>query len=180
MEIHKMKKIAFVLMAVLVVSSVALSGDMAKQGQWGVSGNTGSSGSAAGMKFMLSDNMALNAMLKFSSNSPGGGGTSTSSYGVGLGVEYHMAAVGGVSPYFGGALGFSSGTTPNNGSAPTSISLGVMYGGEYFFSSNFSLAGDIGLGFNSYNSTPNASSSTSASNFGLSGIGGFTATWYLN
>src|SRR5712671_4935472 len=98
-----MKKIAFVLIAILIVSSVAMS-QMAKQGQWGIQTSLGGanspvqSTSTIGAKFMASDNVAVRVEVGVSSVTPSGGSASTG-YAIGAGFEYHMDAHGNVSPY---------------------------------------------------------------------------------
>jgi hypothetical protein len=184
-----MKKIALVLLAMVLVSSIAISGDMAKSGQWGINTSlsiaTPSSGlsvNAAGFKFMATDNVAVRASVGFTSfNSGGTNSTTTSGYSFAAGFEYHMTAIGGVSPYLGLQAGYGGASLPNLASGysnPNVFTVAGVYGGEYFFSSNFSLAGEVGIGFSSSNSGyPNASAQTT---FGTVGVAGLVATWYLN
>src|SRR5258708_3904133 len=111
-----MKKIALVLIAIAIVSSAAIAGDMAKSGQWGIQSSLGAgsgSSSTLGLKFMASENLAVRVEAGFESFSPGGGGSSTSGYGFGAGFEYHMTAVGGVSPYVGLGAGYVGVSLPN-------------------------------------------------------------------
>jgi hypothetical protein len=182
-----MKNIAFVLLAIVLVSSIAISGDVAKSGQWGINTSlslqtAGVGFNSAGFKFMATDNIAIRAAVGFTSmNSGGTNSTTTSGYGFGAGFEYHMAAIGGVSPYLGLEAGYAGTSYPNLPSGmsnPNSFSLAGVYGGEYFFSSNFSLAGEVGIGFNSYSS--GVSGASAATTFGTIGVAGLTATWYLN
>jgi hypothetical protein len=176
-----MKNIALVLLAIVLVSSIAVSGDMAKTGQWGVNSALGFSTvgpvgvQAVGFKFMATDNVAIRAGVGFSSFSPAGGGGSSSGYLFGAGFEYHMTAVGGVSPYLGIQAGYAGASIANNtGSNPTAFTVNGVYGGEYFFSSNFSLAGEVGIGY-----TSQGVSGAMNSTFGT-GAANFIATWYLN
>jgi len=179
-----MKKIALVLMAIAIVSTAAMAGDMAKSGQWGVQTSLGSgNGSTAtvGLKFMASENLAIRVEAGFNSFSPGGSGSSsTTGYGFGAGFEYHMMAVGGVSPYVGLGAGYSGSSLPNlpaGQSNPNQFNVQGYWGGEYFFSSNFSWAGQIGLGFTSTSS--GISGASASSNFGTTSAQ-FILTWYLN
>src|SRR5258708_3007243 len=111
-----MKRIVLVLMAIAIVSSAALAGDMAKSGQWGIQTSlgaaTGVSGtsfnsSTVGLKFMASENLAIRVEAGVARISRGGGGSSSSAYDFGAGFEYHMTAVGNVSPYVGLGAGYS-------------------------------------------------------------------------
>jgi len=82
-----------------------------------------------------------------------------------------------VSPYVGAALSYS--TESLSGGAPAASDLGIkaMFGAEYFFSNNFSWAGELGLGYDSfYNPGPPATTTTS---IGTIGFGSFL-TYYLN
>ena len=177
-----MKRIALVLMAIVVVSAVAFSGDMAKQGAWGVQTSlgfasaTGVGAVTTGWKFRVSDNMAVRAEVGFSSFSPAGGGGSSSGYGFGAGFEYHWnpSGMGNVSPYVGAGLGYGGSSAAGGGTSPTSLTVGGFVGGEYFFSSNFSVAGQVGLGFNSA-----GVSGATNSTIGTMNAAGIW-TWYLS
>lgn len=180
-----MKRFAIVLIAIIVMGSIAFSGDMAKQGQWGVQTAVGPTNlgsglglQSAGFKFMISDNSAIRAGLAFSSFSPGGGGNSQSEFGIGAGFEYHMTAVGGVSPYLGLQAGYDTYSPGGGANSPNLFSVGGVYGGEYFFSSNFSMAGEVGIKFQSYSS--GASGASASTMFGTTGVASLIATWYLN
>src|SRR5436309_2222992 len=161
-----MNRVALTLMAMLLIVSIASSqGTMAKSGQWGVQTSIGLSSSpilstaTIGAKFMASDNLAIRVEAGFASSTPPspptGSSSATTGYGFGGGFEYHMDSKGGsVSPYVGLEAGYGGGSTPSpsTGTAPPTPALfGVegVVGGEYFFSSNFSWGGEIGVGFQS-------------------------------
>ncbi|HTK80974.1 MAG TPA: hypothetical protein VL633_01665 [Bacteroidota bacterium] len=152
---------------------------MAKSGQWGIQTSLGAgsqTSSTIGLKFMASENLAVRVEAGFTSFSPGGGGSTSSGYGFGAGFEYHMTAVGGVSPYVGlgaGYNGVSIGGAANN---PSTFNVLGFWGGEYFFSSNFSWAGQIGLGFNSFSPGGGGNSQTTIGTTSLA----TTLTWYMN
>ena len=175
-----MKKIALVLIAIVLVSSAAFSQGMAKSGQWGVQTALGAGGitsNTIGFKFMASENLAVRLEAGFNSFSPGGGAPSNSAYGFGAGFEYHMTAVGSVSPYVGlgaGYSGLSIGGAVNN---PSWFDVKGYWGGEYFFSSNFSWAGQVGLDFVSFSPGGGGNSQTT---IGTNGSATMIATWYLN
>jgi len=175
-----MKKIALVLIAIAVLSTAAMAGDMAKSGQWGIQTSLGAgsqTSSTIGLKFMASENLAIRVEAGFASFSPGGGASTSSGYGFGAGFEYHMTAVGGVSPYVGlgaGYNGVSIGGAANN---PSAFNVLGYWGGEYFFSSNFSWAGQIGFGFNSTSS--GVSGAPTATTIGTTSLA-TTLTWYMN
>src|SRR5437016_11746945 len=175
-----MKKIVLVFIAIAVVSTAAMAGDMAKSGQWGVQTSLGSGGfftSTVGLKFMASENFAVRVEAGFNSNSPGGGASSSSYYGFGAGFEYHMTAVGGVSPYVGLGAGYSGASIGGASNNPSIVNVQGYWGGEYFFSSNFSWAGQIGLNFTSVSS--GQTGAPTATSIGTTS-GQFILTWYLN
>jgi hypothetical protein len=185
-----MKKIALVLMAIAIVSSAAFAGDMAKSGQWGVQTSLSTSSSTLGLKFMASENLAIRVEGGFASVTPsvptGETSSSTTAYQFGAGFEYHMTAVGSVSPYVGlggGYLGKSLPDLPSGYSNPNAWFIEGHWGGEYFFSSNFSWAGQIGLEYASANtnnfSLPVPSGYSNANSFSTFNAT-MIATWYLN
>ena len=176
-----MKRIAFVLIAIAVLSTAAMAGDMAKSGSWGIQTAIGVasspvlSASNVGVKFMASENLAIRVEVGFVTISPPGGGGSTSGYQVGAGFEYHMESKGGsVSPYVGLQAGYGGGSLPGGGTTPNSFAVNGVWGGEYFFSSNFSWGGEVGIGFLSTGASGNTTSA-----FGTTSAT-MIATWYLN
>jgi len=187
-----MKRIAFLLIAIAIISSAAMAGDMAKSGQWGVQTSLGlasapltstgaPSNSTVGLKFMASDNMAVRVEAGFASMSVNG--VSNSSYGFGAGFEYHMESKGGsVSPYVGLGLGYYGVSVNGASNTPSTFSVDGVFGGEYFFSSAFSWAGQVGIGYlnesNAYYDATNNSYS-SASVFGTVSAT-MILTWYVN
>src|SRR5262245_6773002 len=179
-----MKKIALVLMAIAIVSTAAFAGDMAKSGQWGVQTALSNQSWTLGLKFMASENLAIRAEGGFESTTPavpsGQTSSSTTYYLFGAGFEYHMMAVGNVSPYVGLGGGYAGQSLPNlpaGQSNPNQWFVEGHWGGEYFFSSNFSWAGQIGL---QYNSTSTGLSGYSSANSFSTFNATMIATWYLN
>lgn len=192
-----MKKIALVSIAIVLVSCAAIAGDMAKSGQWGIQTSLGVanspvlSGSTIGLKFMASENLAVRVEAGFTSATPAGTSGSTSGYTFGAGFEYHMTAVGGVSPYVGLQAGYGGGSPPSppaGVTAPPTPSLfrvTGIWGGEYFFSSNFSWGGEIGIGYSSISNQLSGVDALGNPTYGsASAIGTGSATmilsWYLN
>ena len=186
-----MRRMALVVLSAVATISVAQAGDMARSGEWGIQSalSVGSSPvlatTAVGAKFMVSHAVAVRAEVGFQTVSPAGGGNSVTGYEFGAGFEYHLtSAPGNVSPYVGLQLGFGGGSTGGGGNTPMRFGANAVFGGEYFFSSNFSAAGEIGIGFNSLSNQPaptiqdpNATGSTTT--FGT-GSAIFILTWYMN
>ena len=161
-----------------MLGSTAFAEGAARGGQFGIqtavilSGTGLSPGASLGAKYMISDNMALRAALGIINVSSAG--ASTTGYDLGVGFEYHFGGKGGVSPYAGAQLGYSGGSFSTGGAAPTDFGLSGVFGAEYFFSSNFSAAGELALGFNS--GTAGGVTTTTIG----TGSAIFLLTWYIN
>jgi hypothetical protein len=186
-----MKNIALALMVIALLSTTGYAADMAKQGEWGIQTSLGVASStilatsSVGFKFMVSHNVAIRAEAGFSTFSPAGGGGSTSGFEFGAGFEYHLtSAPGSVSPYLGLQAGFGGGSVSGGGTTPSLIGANAVFGGEYFFSSNFSAAGEIGVGFSSLTNQPaptpqDPTATGSSTTFGTRSVI-FIVTWYMN
>jgi outer membrane protein W len=194
-----MKKLAFVFLALVLVSSLAFSGDVAKSGEFAIqtslgiaSGNNiaGPGFSTLGVKYMLNDMWALRGEVGYATMSPANSNLSSSnSFGIGAGIEDHMSANGGVSPYWGVQFGYGTGspstasgqTAPSN---PSTINFKAVLGGEYFFTSNFSWAGELGLGYWMVNNQQyqDANNVTQSGSTKLLSTGSATVilSWYIN
>lgn len=146
---------------------------------------------AAGWKWYFSDDLALRALLGFSTNSSGddskSGGSKTTStgYGIGVGVEMHTHAVYSTSPYFGAQLTFAGGgtttsanvggTTSESKSSGTTLGLGVLAGFDWYFTRGLAIGGEYMLGFNTTSSSTTSAGTTtdnpSSTMIGISGGG---------
>ena len=182
-----MKKIALVLTAIFVISAVSFGGDMAKSGSWGIQTSLGAASSpvqsttTVGLKFWASDNMAIRVEAGYQSSTPPVG-DATSGYAVGAGFEYHMTAIGSLSPYVGLQLGYGGGSVPGGGTTQSQFDVRGVWGAEYFFSSNFSWAGELGLGYTSLSNVPytdvDGPQMGTASSFGT-GSATMILSWYM-
>ncbi len=171
-----MKRLTLVLALLVVACTVAFAQAEARAGQFGIQTSVAFTTTdlaleprgSLGAKYMITNNMAIRAALGFANSSGIGTG-----YGVAGGFEYHFGGRGGVSPYVGGELSYSGGS-PSAGSAQSQFGLNGVFGAEYFFSSNFSWAGELQLGFLS-----SASAGTTTTTIGT-GQALFILTWYIN
>jgi Outer membrane protein beta-barrel domain len=175
-----MKRLLLVLVAVLAINFSVMAdgaprkGTIGIQTAVGVATNTGlAPGGALGAKFFITDAIAVRASLGFSSSTTSGGGGGTE-FDLGAGFEYHFGGKGGVSPYAGAELGYSIGSPAGGGNATNVFAVNGVFGAEYFFSSNFSLAGELMLGYASSTTGPFTSSAFAT------GAALFILTWYLN
>jgi hypothetical protein len=171
-----MKRFVLVILAVVLINSFATAQEATRAGQVGLQtalvftrNSTGNNAGDIGAKFMLTNNIALRAALGALYSDT----NSTLSADMGVGIEFHFGGKGGVSPYAGVECSFST-IGSSVGSPSNDVGLSVAVGGEYFFSSNFSWAGETRLGFDRYN----ASGSTTMT-VGTYGFATFL-TWYLN
>lgn len=174
-----MKKIVLAILAVVLVSSLTFAEGEAKSGQFGVQAGLtftrttlGFAGDL-GAKYMITDNIAIRAALGLLNISSGG--DSTTLYDLGAGFEYHFGGKGGVSPYAGAEISYSGASSSAGGDTPSEFGLDAVFGGEYFFSSNFSWAGEARLGF----IFDDDGAGTKTNIIGTLGFATFL-TWYIN
>ena len=149
-----MKKLVLVMLAMVVVNSLVFAEGEPAAGKFGVqtrlifTSTSLPSASGFGAKFMINDSIALRAalgILNYKSS-----GSSITLFDLGAGFEYHFAPKGGVSPYVSAELSYSAASFSGGGTSPSDFGLCAAIGGEYFFSSNFSWAGEARLGYDSY------------------------------
>jgi len=168
------KRLLFIALVLVVVAAAAFA--QAKKGQFGtqVAGTITSTGAspagALGARYMITDNIAVRAMLGFLNNSS----TTTTGYDLLGAFEYHFAGKGGVSPYVGAEIGYSGQAASGGGPTPSDFGVQAVFGAEYFLSSNFSWGGEASLGFDS------ATSAVPATTTKLSTSVSTLLTWYLN
>lgn len=145
----------------------------------------------AGYKYYLSDDMALRAMLGFSTTTSGdeatvAGSTTNTNYGIAAGIELHTHAVYSTSPYFGAQISFggasstnksSSTAAPNSESKSSGTTFGIaaLAGFDWYFTHGLAVGAEYMLGFSSMSSstsnTPRGGSSTTTDNPSVSAIG---------
>jgi outer membrane protein W len=152
-----MKKLVLIMFAAIVAGSLAFGQVTARGGQIGLQAGTiftgiGEYTGAIGVKYLVNDAIALRAdagvrHYSYSTNS----GTITA-YDLGLGLEYHFEGKGGVSPYVGALFNYSGESVSPKVDTPSDLGLMALFGGEYFFSSNFSWAGEARIGYDYYKS----------------------------
>ncbi|HVP18618.1 MAG TPA: hypothetical protein VMU36_06440 [Spirochaetia bacterium] len=183
-----MKRLLLPVGVLVLVGYFAFAEGAPKPGEFGIqggvvftsllaAGGTSPNGSL-GAKYFVNDNVALRA--GFGVVNVAAGGASTTAYSFGAGFEYHLAGKGGVSPYVGAAVSYSGESLSGGGSTPSDFGIKAIFGGEYFFSNNFSWAGELGLGYDSlYNpGTPPLIPATTTSSIGTIGFGTFL-TYYI-
>jgi len=144
----------------------------------------------AGGKWYFADDMAIRAMLGFTTSSEGDpdptkspdGKTTTTIFGVAAGIEMHTHPVYSTSPYFGAQISFASGsgtnqitqsgTTVEDKSSGTAFGVGVLAGFDWYFTNAIAVGGEYMLGFNSTSLSETASGKTtdlpSSSKIGIS------------
>ncbi len=156
----------------------------------------GLSNAGFGMKYFISDDLALRILLGLGMNSTTttvGTEDITSSnngFGLGVGMEYHFRPLYSTSPYVGGQIGFSSGSTDNGGegtaevtTSSTGISVAALMGFNWFFTRGLAVGAEYSLGFTS-NSSSQSSGGTemdlpSTTMIGLAGVGSVNFVAYF-
>ena len=130
-------------------------------------------------RYFLQDDLALRLSLgvntsstsnDFTENADGTGGsgtyeTSSSNFGIGVGIEKHFAGTERLSPYIGAGINFSTGSSSQTGTnsdgtmymasyskkvdgpSSSSFGIGVNAGADYYFVNNIYLGIEVGLGF---------------------------------
>ncbi len=145
-------------------------------------GNNFGGVAAAGLKYYLSDDMALRALLGFSTGSSGADTigpnyhNSATAVGIAVGIEMHTHAVYSTSPYFGAQISFGTGSndqTINKSvdnqftevkTSGTSFGIGVLAGFDWYFTKGIAVGGEYMLGFSTGSgSTTKTLTSTGAS-----------------
>jgi len=173
-----MKRLFFPIAVLIFVSAHASAEGAPKGGEFGIQTSLGVANtpvlaavSSVGVKYFFTDAIALRG--EFGLDSRSSGGATTTGFVLGVGGEYHFSLKGGVSPYAGAQFGYGGGSVPA-GTAGNTFAINAAFGGEYFFSNNFSLAGEVRFGFSSTNNA--GATTTDVATGGVSLIG----SWYIN
>ena len=198
-----MKAMLYTLLALVLMTSIVFAGTpMTSQGDkaltfsinglgnFGVSGLSTASVSGygtlygAGGKYFVSQDMAFRGVVSFNSNSTttktqaGDNKSSTTSFGFAPGLEWHMAAAGAVSPYWGIMANFGmvkNTQTPAGGTetsqSGTVFGADLMMGAEWYAWDGVSFNAEYQLGFSTTSTKANSGTGDvdgpSYTNFGI-------------
>jgi hypothetical protein len=120
---------------------------------------TGTPVVGAGMKYFISDDMALKILLAFGTTSNGKDTTAkftTMQFGIAAIYEYHFRPLYSTSPYIGGGIRFGTasqtsagGTNSESKTSGTVLNIGVVAGFDWFFTKGLALGAEYALGFTS-------------------------------
>lgn len=144
------QKFTVILMLIFGISITAQAQSMPETGSIGIRANiTGQT--SIEVPYMLNESLSLAPYLGFSlvgdtdDNTPDGNKTIS----VGISPRYYLSEVASIQTYGTGNLGINifSSNVPNANSV-TNFVIGAGYGGEYFFSENFSISADANLNLN--------------------------------
>ena len=186
-----MKKVVFILTAVLVLVNFALAGDdakpMTKMGDraWmftlsGLSAlGAGNYWGGVGGKYYFQDDMALRAGVGFSTTNNPDPATDPTDWNIAAGVQYNYATNNAVTAYVGGMVGYWSQDKHALSSANwTSFSLAGLAGVEWFPWNNIGFQAEYQLGFMSKSpKDPPAGATTDAtSSVSLGSVNGSNLT----
>jgi len=126
-----------------------------------------------GAKSFISDDLAIRAMLSFSSYNNGNDNEveKSSEIGIGVGIEKHLPAISSISPYIGGEIGFVSSSIEsahdinvdgtNSSQQPqgnyklsgSTIAINAIAGFDWFLFRGIAIGGEFALGFKTSSST---------------------------
>jgi hypothetical protein len=155
--------------------SAAMMFTLSGIGTFGISGPVVG---GVGMKYFLSDDMALRVLIGLSNSTNGAdsiapGKVAATDIGVGAGIEMHFRPLYSTSPYVGGQITFnSSSKTTTNWDTPvtkkdvdvkesgTTLGVGVFAGFDWFFTRGIALGGEMNLGFSTSSSSTTSGSTT--------------------
>jgi outer membrane protein W len=158
-------------------------------GTFGVGGSsigTGDSDNpvlAAGFKTYISDDMAIRAMIGFSTSSSGeketgSGAHSSTALGIAAGIEMHTGPLYAISPYFGGQISYGMYSNTNETTSNTleesygQLGLAVLAGFDWYFTKGIFLGAEYNLGFATMSaSATSGGTTTDAPSSSVIGIG---------
>lgn len=188
-----MKKIAFILIAMVVLSSFALAGDdtspKTKQGDkaWMFTFNglsnlgAGNYMGGAGIKYYIQDNLALRGGVGFYTMSVSGATNNPTNFGVNAGIEYVYSTLGATAAYVGAHVSFlSEKPSPYLGAGNTetasTIGVAAVAGVNWFMWDNVSLQPEYQLGFSSVSPGGGGNSATTVT---IASTGQFVISWFF-
>ncbi|SRR5579883_175516 len=158
--------------------SAAFIFNLAGLGTFGFSGPTlGPVSSGVGAKWFLSDDLALRVIAGLSitsgsSSLPDSSSVKPSSttFGIGAGIEKHFRPLYSTSPYVGAQVFFGNASTDNGGSgaaeqktSQSTFGVQALAGFDWFFTHGLALGGEMTLGFTSQSGSTTQGSTTNNS-----------------
>ncbi len=133
-----------ILVVLMLVLAFAVTSAQLKSGGYGIQCGVTGTGGVLGGVYNLAENLRLAINVGFGSNSPAGGGASSTTIGIGGGIAYYLSTSDNLSTFVGGAASF--GSAGPSGAAVTTINVSGQYGAEYWFSPRFSISGYLQVG----------------------------------
>lgn len=146
----------------------------------------------AGFRYFIADDLALRILvgLSTSSSGPDSVRSSTTGFGLGVGVQHHFRPLYSTSPYVGAMVTFGSSSTNNGGngaaevsSSRTSIGLAALMGFDWFFTRGIAIGGEYQLGFQTTSGTSKAGTVETtldgSTHIGLAGTGNVHVAVYF-
>jgi len=136
---------------------------------------------AAGWKWYFADDMAVRALLGFTTGSSGADTVgpnyhnSATAFGIAAGIEMHTHPVYSTSPYFGAQVSFGTGSNDQtiNKSADqaftevktsgTAFGIGVLAGFDWYFTKGIAIGGEYMLGFSTMSGSRTTTNSAGTS-----------------
>jgi hypothetical protein len=176
-----------VIQPITKAGSAAMIFELAGLGTFGISGPgiSGLTTPAVGMKYFISDGMALFVLAGLNTSSGNASvpdstsaKQSSTGFGIAAGIQAHMRPLYSTSPYVGGVVSFGSSSTDDGASgnadkktSTSTFGVAAIAGFDWFFTRGLCLGGEASLGFSSTSSSitgPNAAETASVTTSGQS------------
>jgi hypothetical protein len=135
----KLFKYSIVALSFLLSSIAANAQTMPEEGSIGLRANIGGQ-SAIELPYMLNESLSLAPYIGFQTTE-----NANTSFNVGVSPRYYLGSSEALATYVTGNLGINNVSSNNNNNSNTNFNLGAGFGGEYFFSDQFSLSADGSL-----------------------------------
>ena len=133
------KHLSIILTLLLTFSITSNAQTMPEEGTIGIRANIGGQMSVE-LPYMLNETLSIAPYLGFQSTE-----NATTTLNIGVSPRYYLGSSEALASYITGNLGVRNISSNNNNNSSTDINLGAGFGGEYFFSNQFSLSADAGL-----------------------------------
>ena len=101
------------------------------------------------MRYFVNDTWAARVQLQIATSSDNDGADKTTTFGIGVGTEYHLSGTDRMSPYFGAGIGYGISNIETGGVTVDGSSFGFQIGAgmDYYVYENIYMGLELGLGW---------------------------------
>ena len=101
------------------------------------------------MRYFMNDTWAVRGQLQIATTSDNDGADKTTTFGIGVGTEYHLSGTDRMSPYFGAGIGYGISKIETGGVELDGNQFGFLLGAgmDYYVYENIYLGLELGLGY---------------------------------